>query len=89
MTHSVQGSVEPGNAAPQSAVALEEDDVRSFRDACKADGIELTMEEARFRAIRLMRLLDLLSRPLSAERGLLADSDSNAKIEKSAGAPSS
>jgi hypothetical protein len=54
---------------------LTEDDVKEFMEACTADGFTLTPDEARICALRVMRLYELLARPLPEETALAKMSD--------------
>lgn len=60
---------------------LTDEDVREFYAACKADGFTLTLEEARFYALRLMRLFEILGRPLPHEPVQLASARHGDTIE--------
>lgn len=64
------------------AMILTEDDVNEFYEACRSDGFELTLEEARFYALRTLRLYEILSRPLTAERARLAKTRPDATIQE-------
>jgi hypothetical protein len=63
---------------------LTDEDVREFRDACGKDGFDITLDEARYYGLRLMRLYELLAHPLPSEINGLAvrPTDANLKASK-------
>lgn len=60
---------------------LTDTDILEFREACRKDGFELASEDARFYALRVLRLYEIICRPLAAERNTLAKSVGGATIE--------
>lgn len=69
---------------------LTDEDVREFRDACEKDGFYITLDQARYYGLRLMRLYELLVRPLPSEIAGLAvrAGDANLKASLQVTAPS-
>jgi hypothetical protein len=65
---------------------LTDEDVQEFYDACRKDGFDLTCEDARFYALRMLRLYEIICRPLSSSTPL-ANSNPDVTIEAPAVGP--